>query len=103
MKYAYCLMVFVYAAALLVTGCSVPVSQKELKDVQSRYRPKGEKPTLPELTPESPLSDFITYALLNSPNVEASFYSWKEAVQQAVVAGAFPDPELIFSAKRGRT
>jgi len=91
----FCLL----AGLFVVTGCSVPVSQKDLNDVEKRYRPDGDKPNLPELRPDSPMSDFITYALLNSPDVESAFYSWKESVKAAASAGSLPSPELILSAE----
>ncbi|MBI4712310.1 MAG: TolC family protein [Planctomycetes bacterium] len=83
----------------LLFGCSTPPVQVELTDVQARYRPDDQKPTLPKLTAGSQISDFINYAILNNPKIEASFYEWKMAVQEIAVAKSLPYPQLTLSAE----
>ena len=51
------------------------------------YRPGDAKPTLPTLGPESPLSDYLHYAMLNNPRVEGAYYTWAALVEH--VLGTF--------------
>jgi outer membrane protein TolC len=53
---------------------------------------------LPALTPDSSLSNFLAYALLNSPTVEAAFYDWSGSVENITVTRSRPDPQLTFQA-----
>jgi outer membrane protein TolC len=50
------------------------------------------------LTPDSGLSNFLAYALFNSPAVEASFYDWSASVETITVTRSLPDPQLTFQA-----
>ena len=66
----------------LLAGCKgIPTkgekeARHQLQDTAANYRPDGRKPTLPVLTANSSLGDFLTYAMLNQPNVEAAYYDW---------------------------
>lgn len=40
------------------------------------YRPSGERPALPKLDTNAPLHDFLLFAMLNQPQVEAAYYDW---------------------------
>jgi outer membrane protein, heavy metal efflux system len=90
------------AAALVLAGCKgVPVQgEKEARQQvagESRtYRPNGQKPTLPTLTTNSSLGDFLTYALLNQPKVEAAYFEWVASVERITVQRSLPDPQLTF-------
>jgi len=55
----------------------------------------GKKP--PVLNKNSTLADFITYAAVNNPELESSYYSWQAALAEIVQAGALPDPILSYS------
>ena len=66
--------------------------------IAGNYRPDNQRPALPELTPESSLSNYLAYALLNSPVVEASFYDWSASVESITVTRSLPDPQLTFQA-----
>jgi len=87
--------------ASLLNGCAgpAPIGRESLSAVEPRYRPSGQKPELPFLNPDSPFSDFITYAILNNPEAEAAFYDWKKAVEEIMVAQSLPDPKLTLSAE----
>ena len=67
---------------LLLTGCAgTPIrSEKETRaqaySVAAGYRPGDQKPSLPVLTTDSSLGDYLTYAMLNQPRVEAAYYDW---------------------------
>ncbi len=90
------------AAALLLAGCKglavkgEKEARQQVADVSQTYRPKGEKPTLPTLTTNSSLGDFLTYALLNQPRVEAAYFDWVASVERITVQRSLPDPQLTF-------
>jgi len=84
---------------LLLAGCATPAEkaeQRTLREVAEHYRPQGVKPVLPQLTTNAPLRDFLTFALLNHPDVEAAYFDWVAAVARITSAGAPPDPALTF-------
>src|ERR1017187_7111940 len=91
-------------AMLVLTGCkgiSQPgerEARRKMSSVTSVYRPNGQPPALPALTTNSPLADFLTYAMLNQPQVEAAYYDWAAAVENVTVARSLPDPQLTFQA-----
>lgn len=90
------------AAVILLAGCKgFPVkgekeARQQAKDVTDHYRPNGQKPTLPTLTTNSSLSDFLTYALLNQPKVEAAYFDWLASVERITVQRSLPDPQITF-------
>jgi len=97
---------FVYGAALLslCPGCdgvrtagesAARLNQQTIAEV---YRPGGERPPLPVLTVNSPFSDFLIFAMLNQPQIEAAYYEWAAAVQRITVVRSRPDPRLTFQA-----
>jgi outer membrane protein TolC len=45
---------------------------------------------LPELTEDSDVSDYLEYAALNNPDLEAAFTRWKESLSQVGQARALP-------------
>ena len=98
-------ILFVLAASgLILAGCrGIPApGEKQARQnfgaVAGQYRPGNQRPTLPELTPDSSLSNFLAYALLNSPTVEATFYDWSASVENITVTRSLPDPQLTFQA-----
>ncbi|NOT32323.1 MAG: TolC family protein [Planctomycetes bacterium] len=64
--------------------------------MSQRYRPGDAKPALPTLTTTSPLADYLRFATLNSPRVEAAYYDWAAAVEGITPARSRPDPRLTF-------
>src|SRR5262245_27765048 len=83
--------------AVLLAGCKgIPISgekeaRSQAQNVASSYRPHGERPELPELTETSSLSNYLTYALLNQPKVEAAYYDWIASIERITQARSFPD------------
>ena len=61
------------ALSLVLTGCqgipiqSEKVARRQARTVAAVYRPHSQKPPLPVLTPESGLTNYLTYAMLNQP------------------------------------
>lgn len=90
------------AGGLVLAGCQgIPApGEKEARHdfgtVANQYHPHNHTVSLPELTPESSLSNFVEYALLNSPTVEAAFYDWSASVENITVTRSLPDPQLTF-------
>jgi outer membrane protein TolC len=92
------------ALAALLAGCrGVPATgekqaRRDFNVVASQYRPANQRPALPQLTPNCSLSNYLVFALLNSPNVEAAYYDWSASVENITVARSLPDPKLTFQA-----
>ncbi len=53
-------------------------------------------PGLPEITKHSSLDDFLLYAAVKNPGLEASYNRWQAAEEKAVQAGALPDPRVTY-------
>lgn len=51
---------------------------------------------LPELTETSTLSDYLLYAALNNPALEAAFRRWQAALERIGQMRALPDPQLGY-------
>lgn len=92
------------AAVVLATGCrgiqtaGEKSARHDLDAVTEKYRPGQHKPALPVLTADAGMSNFLEYAVLNSPNVEASFDDWAASVENITVERSLPDPKLTFQA-----
>jgi outer membrane protein TolC len=89
-------------AVLALTGCkgfTTPgerEARQQIGTVKAAYRPNGQRPVLPDLTTNSSLGDFLTYAMLNQPQVEAAYYDWSASVENITVTRSLPDPQLTF-------
>lgn len=92
------------AIILGMGGCAGRATRSEkqargdLDAIERIYRPGGERPALPKLTADSPLSDYLLFAMLNEPRVEASFYEWSASVRRITVERSRPDPRLTVQA-----
>lgn len=97
-------MLMTTAIASALAGCAGTATPSErraradLDAVESMYRPGDAKPTLPALTPQSSLADYLRYAMLNNPRVEAAYYRWAATVERITPARSLPDPRLTFEA-----
>jgi outer membrane protein TolC len=91
-------------ATTLFAGCasrSLPAekeARQQATEVGRMYRPEGRKPALPTLSAESRPTDYLRFALLNHPQVEAAYYDWRAAVEAIAPARALPNPQLTFQA-----
>lgn len=96
------MLVGLFALGLVLAGCKgIPTknekaARQQFQAVAADYRPQGRKPVLPVLTSDSGLSNFLAYAMLNQPNVEAAYYDWAASVERITQARSFPDPQLTF-------
>ena len=93
---------------LALTGCvgvrtaGEKEARSDLAAVQKGFRPEDHKPALPDLSTNSSLKDFLKYAVLNQPQIEAAYYDWAAAVQRITVERSLPDPRLTFEADIAR-
>jgi outer membrane protein TolC len=67
-----------------------------LQSVSTTYRPEGVRPPLPELGTNATLKDFLSFAMLNQPTVEAAYYDWAASVERITTARSLPDPQITF-------
>lgn len=87
---------------MLLAGCKgLPTADErearhDLAAVTGQYRPGQNKPALPALAPDAGLSNYLAYALLNSPTVEAAYADWLGSVENITVARSLPDPQITF-------
>ena len=90
------------AVLALLPGCKgTPTkgeaqARRQAQEIAQRYRPGGRQPALPTLTTNSSLGDFLTYALLNQPSVEAAYDDWLASIERITTARSLPDPQLTF-------
>jgi len=90
------------AVALILAGCvgvrteGEKRAQRDQELVGRTYRPSGERPALPKLGTNALLHDFLLFAMLNQPQVEAAYYDWAASVRRITVERSLPDPRLTF-------
>ncbi|HED54251.1 MAG TPA: TolC family protein [Phycisphaerales bacterium] len=97
------------AALLVLAGCTGPLD-RQLSNTSFRDRimpvgaeqPKSvlrdddpaDAPDRPILTDSSEPAEYIRYAMLSSPEVEAAYQRWRAAAERISQVGALPDPRL---------
>lgn len=92
----------VFVVGLFLAGCkglpakSEKEARQQLQSAVEAYMPNGNRPPLPQLTTNSGLADFLAYALLNQPKVEAAYFDWAASVERITVQRSLPDPQLTF-------
>lgn len=50
-----------------------------------------------DLTENSTLSDYLAYAALHNPELEAAFYRWKASIEKIPQVRSLPDPRLTYA------
>lgn len=89
-------------AAFVLTGCKgIPTqgereARQNLQTVGESFRPQNQRPALPTLTTNAGLSNFLHFAILNQPQVEAAYFDWAASVRRITVERSLPDPKLTF-------
>ena len=92
------------ALVVALAGCtgtptaSERQARSDVEAVRSKYRPGDAKPTLPNLSKDSPLADYLRFAMLNNPRIEAEYYAWAASVERITGARSLPDPRITFEA-----
>lgn len=87
---------------LLVAGCvGVPTvgekaARQDQQSIQMAYRAHCHRAVLPAITTDSPPGDFLLFAMLNQPQVEAAYYDWAASVGRITVERSLPDPQITF-------
>jgi len=89
-------MVVLFAGCVGVRTAGEKAARQNQQTIQKAYRPGGQRPTLPTLTTNSPLSDFLLFAMLSQPQVEAAYFDWASSVERITVERSLPDPRLTF-------
>ena len=90
------------ALSLTFSGCKgistkgEKEARNQIRSVSGAYRPHGQKPTLPALSEDSSLSNYLAYAMLNQPKVEAAYYDWAASIERITQARSLPDPQFTF-------
>ena len=91
--------------ALGVWGCATPSEQSAVQTLKAQearrtcVQTEGTTYTcahLPRLTQGSVLSDYLVYAALNNPQLEAAFNRWKAALEMVPQARTLPDPRFNY-------
>lgn len=94
---------FAFLAAIF-TGCSTrPMAEENeardrLTETGSAVSQGRNQTGLHTLSPDSAPEDFVRFALLNNPAVEAAWQDWRASVSTITTARAMPDPMLTFEA-----
>jgi outer membrane protein TolC len=88
---------------LLLAGCVTATREERLslarvQETGALLHPAASGPARPELTADSSLADYLRYALLHHPQVEAAYDEWRGAALAIAPARALPDPKLTFQA-----
>jgi len=89
---------------LMLAGCQgTPApgekqARRDLVMVTDKFRPTHQPLGLPELTPDSSLSNYLTFALFNQPQVAAAYYDWLASVENITVTRSMPDPQIALQA-----
>jgi outer membrane protein TolC len=102
MKAKMILPIVFATGALLLAGCKgIPApgekqARRNVKTVERQF-PTNDA-ALPKLSADSSLSNFVAFALLNSPTVKAAFYDWSASVEDITIQRSLPDPQLTFQA-----
>jgi outer membrane protein TolC len=89
---------------LVVSGCASVREKQALGDYRSladKPYPSGEAPSVPgdilEPGEGAILSDYLAYAALNNPSLEAAFNDWKAELEKTQRARALPDPKFTYA------
>lgn len=100
-RLAYWLLPGALALALL-TGCA---SVRETRAVSQLYRLEAAAYARddvsrsgggPDLGEDATLSDYLAYAAVNNPALEAAFDDWKAALERIPQVSALPDPRFTY-------
>ncbi len=93
------------ALLIILSGCegrrkTQPLARQKILSAQklslsSSVQAKDEKPK-PSFPDNPSLSDYLAYAALNNPALEAAFNHWKASLEQVPQVKALPDPRFTY-------
>lgn len=91
--------------AIGLFGCASPAEREATQTLDAtqatRIRAQVAEETfspdrLPELDPDAVLQDYLAYAALNNPQLEAAFNRWKAALEMVPQMRTLPDPRFNY-------
>ena len=89
--------------SVFISGCGSLVDSKGFgrtsqisSHVQQPMEVTANRQDLPELTESSGLSEYLAYAALNNPGLEAEFNRWKAALERVPQVTSLPDPRFSY-------
>ncbi len=94
--------------AMCLASCVTSSQQEALSEYQQSSaayapasRPLAEAPVRPQdkalaITDKSPLADYLAYAAVNNPGLQASFERWKAALERIPQERAWADPQFSY-------
>ena len=95
--------VFFVVWTILVAGCESGPYRSDAFLFRSNYTfspdnaiKYDDTASLPQLNEQSKLSDYLTYAALNNPGLEATFNRWKAALERVPQVKSLPDPRFTY-------
>ena len=90
-------------AVVFIFGCASSREKQAFDDLakmeETKYVSGNHTYTpqnLPTLNKESAISDYLAYAALNNPGLEAAFNRWKAALQKVPQGRSLPDPQFTY-------
>lgn len=95
-------LVVLVVVPLVLAGCvgirreGERQARKDVRSVRAVYRPQDQPPQMPALSADASLTNYLLYAMLNQPQVEAAYYDWVASVERITVERSLPDPQLTF-------
>lgn len=90
---------------VLLSGCASTSEPSSIQSLKGEDRVRAHEPVggatssrkqLPELSEDSGLNDYLAYAALNNPQLEAAFNRWKAALEMVSQARTLPDPRFNY-------
>jgi cobalt-zinc-cadmium efflux system outer membrane protein len=93
-----------FALGASLAGCTLTPSpaekaaREQVAQIGDTLRPSAQKPVLPELRTDTPVGEFVRFAVLNHPQVEAAYHDWRASVSAIAPSRALPDPKFTFEA-----
>jgi cobalt-zinc-cadmium efflux system outer membrane protein len=85
------------AVLVLTAGCVSPGYDRAVRTVEVERHVQAVSRKLPELGRDPVLADYLGYAALNNPGLEAAFNRWEAAVERVPQAVSMPDPMLSYT------
>ena len=98
-RFAPVLMLVATCALMVALGCAHGAGRSALDDlarmeITSGYAPESRK--LPALDEAAGLNEYLQYAALNNPGLEAAFNRWKASLERVPQATSLPDPRFTY-------
>ncbi len=95
------LLVWSTAAVLLAAGCQSRTDRRASlppprADRAPAAPPASSPEPLPTLDADAALEDYLAYAAMNNPGLEAAFHRWQAGLQRVPRARALPDPRITY-------